>query len=45
MKSKGVKESLLRPPLQKIDPCDEPEVLLETDIVVRSRRRTGLHTF
>ena len=34
MKSKSVKETQLRPPLQKIyDPCDGPEDLLEIDIV------------
>ena len=34
MKSKNVKESQLRPPLQKIyDQCDGPEDMLEIDIV------------
>ena len=34
MKSKSIKESQLRPQLQKIDdPCDGPEDMLEIDIV------------
>ena len=34
MKSKNVKESQLRPPLQQIyEPCDGPEDMLEIDIV------------
>ena len=34
MKSKSVKNSQLRPPLQKVyDPCDGPECMLEIDIV------------